>query len=163
MCSGHVSADMNAQRMYLIRVAGHLGVRLRATPPPRALDDEELFAIEGSKNSSAQCPDGVQVTVKSKGLMNIISRFRQKLATAASTVRLLRSQACNKRREHRARCTVTRNQEAHTTAVVDDERGHKQESKTESTSGAEYHQHVEKTSKSTRELTQNMYPLSNQA
>ena len=32
-------------------VAGHLGGRLPATPPPRgALDDEELFIIEGSKN-----------------------------------------------------------------------------------------------------------------
>ena len=85
--------------------------------------------------------------------MNIISRFRQKLATAASTVRLLHLQACNNRREHRAKCTITKNQQAHTTAVVDDERGHKQESKTESTSGAEYRQHVEKTSKSTGELT----------
>ena len=32
-------------------VAGHLGVKLPATPPPRgALDDDELFIIEGSKN-----------------------------------------------------------------------------------------------------------------
>ena len=32
-------------------VAGHLGVRLPATPPPQgALDDEELFIVEGSKN-----------------------------------------------------------------------------------------------------------------
>ena len=32
-------------------VAGHLGVRLLATLPPRgALDDEELFIVEGSKN-----------------------------------------------------------------------------------------------------------------
>ena len=34
-----------------LHVAGHLGVRLPATPPPRgALDDEELFIVEGSKN-----------------------------------------------------------------------------------------------------------------
>ena len=34
-----------------LRVAGHLGVRLPATPPPwGALDDEELFIVEGSKN-----------------------------------------------------------------------------------------------------------------
>ena len=43
----HVSVDMR-QRMHLIRVAGHLGVRLPATPPPRALDDEELFVIQSS-------------------------------------------------------------------------------------------------------------------
>ena len=34
-----------------LRVASHLGVRLPATPPTQgALDDEELFIIEGSKN-----------------------------------------------------------------------------------------------------------------
>ena len=34
-----------------LHVAGHLGVRLPATPPPQgALDDEELFIVEGSKN-----------------------------------------------------------------------------------------------------------------
>ena len=34
-----------------LHVAGHLGVRLPATPPPRgALEDEELFIVEGSKN-----------------------------------------------------------------------------------------------------------------
>ena len=34
-----------------LHVAGHLGVRLPATPPLRgALDDEELFIVEGSKN-----------------------------------------------------------------------------------------------------------------
>ena len=34
-----------------LQVAGHLGVRLPATPPPQgALDDEELFIVEGSKN-----------------------------------------------------------------------------------------------------------------
>ena len=32
-------------------VGGHLGVRLPATPPTEgALDDKELFVIEGSKN-----------------------------------------------------------------------------------------------------------------
>ena len=50
MCSGHVTVDMNAHRMQLIRVADHLGVRLPATPPPQALDDEELFVIKGSEN-----------------------------------------------------------------------------------------------------------------
>ena len=34
-------------RMHLIGVAEHLGVRLPASPPPRALDNEELFVIEG--------------------------------------------------------------------------------------------------------------------
>ena len=34
-----------------LHVAGHLGVRLPATPPPQgALDDEDLCIIEGSKN-----------------------------------------------------------------------------------------------------------------
>ena len=34
-----------------LHVAGHLGVRLPTTPPPRkALDDEEIFIVEGSKN-----------------------------------------------------------------------------------------------------------------
>ena len=36
-----------SQRIHRIEVAGHLRVRLPATPPPRALDDEELFIIEG--------------------------------------------------------------------------------------------------------------------
>ena len=49
VCNGHVSVDMKAQRMHLLRVVGHLGVRLRATPPHRALDDEELFVVEGSQ------------------------------------------------------------------------------------------------------------------
>ena len=31
----------------LIGVTEHLGVRLPASPPPRALDNEELFVIEG--------------------------------------------------------------------------------------------------------------------
>ena len=42
--------------MQLIRVAGHLGVRLKATPPPRALDDEELFVIEGSQKLLCTVP-----------------------------------------------------------------------------------------------------------
>ena len=34
-----------------LHVAGHLGVRLPATPAPRgALDDKKLFIVEGSKN-----------------------------------------------------------------------------------------------------------------
>ena len=33
--------------MHLIGVAEHLGVRLLASPPSRALDNEELFVIEG--------------------------------------------------------------------------------------------------------------------
>ena len=34
-----------------LHAAGHLGVRLPATPPPRgALDNKELFIVEGSKN-----------------------------------------------------------------------------------------------------------------
>ena len=95
----------------LIRVAGHLGVRLPATPPPRAPDDEELFVIEGSQK--LLCKMGLQIQANT--------------ATEASTVRLLRSQACNNRREHRARCTVTSKTRKHkTTAVVDDESGHKQ-------------------------------------
>ena len=46
--------------------------------------------------------------------MKIISRLRQNTATKASTVRLLRTQACNNhQREHWARCTVTRNTRKH--------------------------------------------------
>ena len=41
-----VSVDI-AKRVHRIQVAEHLGVRLPASPPPRALDDEELFIIEG--------------------------------------------------------------------------------------------------------------------
>ena len=34
-----------------LHVAGHMVVRLPATPPPHgALDDEELFNVDGSKN-----------------------------------------------------------------------------------------------------------------
>ena len=33
--------------VHLIQVAEHLRVRLPASPPPGALDDEELFIIEG--------------------------------------------------------------------------------------------------------------------
>ena len=36
-----------SQRMHRIEVTEHLRVRLPASPPPRALDDEELFIIEG--------------------------------------------------------------------------------------------------------------------
>ena len=39
--------------MHLIRVTSHLGVRLPATPATRgALDNEELFIIEGSKTDT---------------------------------------------------------------------------------------------------------------
>ena len=34
--------------MQQITVADHLGVRLSASPPPPALDDQELLVIEGS-------------------------------------------------------------------------------------------------------------------
>ena len=33
--------------MHLIQVAEHLGVRLLASPPHRALDNQQLLAIEG--------------------------------------------------------------------------------------------------------------------
>ena len=42
----HVFLHMN-QCMHLIGVTEHLGVRLPASPPPRALDNEELFVVEG--------------------------------------------------------------------------------------------------------------------
>ena len=46
----HGIADAMSPRTNL-HVAGHLGVRPSTTPPPPgALDDEELFIIEGSKN-----------------------------------------------------------------------------------------------------------------
>ena len=34
--------------MHLIGVTEHLGVRLPASPPPQALDNQQLLAIEGS-------------------------------------------------------------------------------------------------------------------
>ena len=45
-CMTNVFVDKR-QRMHLIGVAEHLGVRLPASPPPRALDNEELFVVEG--------------------------------------------------------------------------------------------------------------------
>ena len=42
--------------MHQIRVAGHLGVRLPATPPPRALGDKELFVIECSQKLLCEMP-----------------------------------------------------------------------------------------------------------
>ena len=45
----HDTSDAMSPRTNL-HVAGHLGVRLPATPPTQgALDDEELFIVEGSK------------------------------------------------------------------------------------------------------------------
>ena len=48
---------VNASLKTNLHVAGHLGVKLPATPPPHgALDDEELFIIEEpsmTKNSSS--------------------------------------------------------------------------------------------------------------
>ena len=46
VCINETSVDMPS-RIHLITVAEHLEVRLPASPPPRALDDEELFVIEG--------------------------------------------------------------------------------------------------------------------
>ena len=46
----HDIGDATSPRTNL-HVAGHLGVRLPVTPPPPgALDDEELFIVESSKN-----------------------------------------------------------------------------------------------------------------
>ena len=45
-CNRDVFIHITA-RMHLIGVTEHLGVRLPASPPPRALDNEELFVIEG--------------------------------------------------------------------------------------------------------------------
>ena len=44
-------------RAHRIGVTEHLGVRLAASPSPQALDDKELFVIEGSKNGHSR-PDG---------------------------------------------------------------------------------------------------------
>ena len=38
----HIAASVHP-----ITVAEHLGVRLPASPPPRALDDQQLLAVEG--------------------------------------------------------------------------------------------------------------------
>ena len=44
---------MSRELIDTVPVPSHLGVKLPATPAPRrALDDEELFVIEGSKNPS---------------------------------------------------------------------------------------------------------------
>ena len=50
--------------MQLIRAAEHLGVRLPASPPPRALDYQKLLAVEGSPKKSALGvrADGVRYT-----------------------------------------------------------------------------------------------------
>ena len=45
-CMTHVFLHLRP-RMHLIGVTEHLGVRLPAFPSPRALDDKELFIIEG--------------------------------------------------------------------------------------------------------------------
>ena len=45
-CNRDVFIHITA-RMHLIGVTEHLGVRLPASPPLRALDNEELFVIEG--------------------------------------------------------------------------------------------------------------------
>ena len=42
----------DAAREHLIRVAEHLGVRLPASSPPRALDNQQLLAVEGSQRIS---------------------------------------------------------------------------------------------------------------
>ena len=39
--------SMKRRCMRRVGVAEHMGVRLPASPPPRALDDKELFVIEG--------------------------------------------------------------------------------------------------------------------
>ena len=54
-------------------MAGHLGVRLPATPPPpRALDNEELFVIEGSTKRNVPTAEN---SSKYKGFMEIMHKI----------------------------------------------------------------------------------------
>ena len=60
-----------------LHVAGHLGDRLPATPPTQgALDDEELFIVEGSKKSAHP---GTQL------LSGENEKWRKKIAEAEKT------------------------------------------------------------------------------
>ena len=77
-CSEHVSVDMNALRMHRIRVAEHLGASSRRPRHPRALDDEELFIIEGSPG--AQRPDG-------RSAKNGLKKARKPLIAAITAIR----------------------------------------------------------------------------
>ena len=53
--------------------------RLPATPPPpRALDDEEFFVVEGSKNPLAETAPQLKV-LQNKGFGEIMSRFPRKI------------------------------------------------------------------------------------
>ena len=108
VCSGHVSVDMNAQRMHLIiRMAGNLGVKTRGDPAtPEPSTTKNSSSSRSPKNSSAQRPDGEQVTTRNKGLMKIISRLRQ-ISNRSIVCATSPFSGQQNRREHRARCTVT--------------------------------------------------------
>ena len=53
------------------------GSQTRGEPAPEPSTTKNSSSSRAPQNSSAQCPDGEQVTARNKGLMKIISRLRQ--------------------------------------------------------------------------------------
>ena len=72
-----------------LHVAEHLGVRLPASPPPQgALDDEELFIVEGSPKSPLKAGTQLREEESEK-----CRKIRQKKAFTTSKTSMTESEA----------------------------------------------------------------------
>ena len=146
MCNDNVPVDI-AARVQLIQAAEHLGVRLPASPPPT--NPRQLTAVSHRglpKTLLLKRPNGGKVTARCKGLMKAMSRQISQLKH-----RLEKSRACNqpKGTQHEVHLNH-QNQRTNHCCWRRRARPHTQESRTESTSRAEYHLHVEDTFQSTQ-------------
>ena len=147
-----MSDHMTSQCMHLFQVAEDLGVRLLASPPPPS--PRQLTAVSNRGLKKLFSGDALTANncLSDTGGSGQIPQLKHRLCT------LLHKPADN-RREHSTRRIVTiKTSIAHTTAAVNDERSHfNRRAGKKSTSGSEYH-----CSKAPK-LTQNIYPLSDQA
>ena len=124
-------------------MAGHLGVRLPATPPP-------LLRPNGGGQTLALClctglPEPgasfmcrlAENTAKYEGLMGILTRFLRKICSAAEASTAHTSPFCE-RATSGAYVNTSKTRKNQATAVVDDVRGHEERrAGRESTSAAE--------------------------